>query len=41
MHGHLNVNFFPFQFFLLFFYFTSGRYIECLSLTYTTDKSKA
>jgi len=22
------------------FYFTNGRYIECLSLTYATDKSK-
>jgi len=24
-----------------FIYFTNGRYIECLSLTYATDKSKA
>jgi len=25
----------------IFFYFTNGRYIECLSLTYATNKSKA
>jgi len=24
----------------IFIYFTNGRYIECLSLTYATDKSK-
>ena len=25
---------------ILFIYFNNGRYIECLSLTYATDKSK-
>ena len=24
----------------ILFYFTNGRYIECLSLTYATDKSE-
>jgi len=30
-----------FEMYLFYFYFTNGRYIECLSLTYVTDKSKA
>jgi len=35
--------FVPFYFisiYLCIFYFTNGGYIECLSLTYVTDKSK-
>jgi len=26
---------------IIYFYFANGRYIECLSLTYATNKSKA